>query len=153
MAWKRWPPCTAVTALPTVVPADAAVSVKLSARAPSVPTPLLPLASPATVTGVERTVAPTACAALSAGGDEIPGPGELTAAPTGCGELSAEETMRPLPRPRIAAPAAWALVSAGLKVTPEPGSVTLDPTACPLRKAGENVTPVPGLERSITERP
>ena len=49
IAWKRSPPCTAVTALPTVVPPDAVVSVKLSARLPSVPTPLLPLASPLTV--------------------------------------------------------------------------------------------------------
>ncbi len=154
IAWKRWPPCTAVTALPTVVPPEAVVSVKFSARLPSVPTPLLPLASPAIVLDVERTRGcPTACAAVSAGVKLMPLPGELTAAPVACAAVSAGETVIPLPRPRIDAPAACALVSAGLNVTPEPGSVTLEPTACPALSAGVNVTPVPALERSITERP
>ena len=74
IAWQRSPPCTAVTALPTVVPPDAEVSVKLSARLPSVPTPLLPLASPATVVDVVVTVAPAACAFVSAGVNVIPLP-------------------------------------------------------------------------------
>ncbi len=153
IAWNRWPPWTAVTALPTVVPPDAVVSVKLSARLPSVPTPLLPLASPARVTGGVVTAVPASCANASAGVNVMPEPVEDTEAPAAWAWLSPGVNAMPLPRPRIVVPAACGFVSAGLNVMPEPGSDAAAPIAWPVASAGANVTPVPGLERSRTVRP
>ena len=78
IAWKRSPPCTAVTAFPMVVPPVAVVSVKLSARLPSVPTPLLPLASPVMLVAEVVSDVPVACAIVSAGVNVMPVPAEVT---------------------------------------------------------------------------
>ena len=78
IAWKRWPPCIWLAALPT---RPGAVIVKFSARLPDMPTPLKPTRSPVNAPGVPRTVAPAACAPASGVSIVMPVPGASTVAP------------------------------------------------------------------------
>jgi hypothetical protein len=113
IAWKRSPPCTAVTALPTVVPPLAVASAKLSARLPSVPTPLLPLASPVMFVTAVVSVVPTGCAAVSAGVNVMPVPAEVTGVSTACAFARAGVKVTPVPGPDRSSTAAlveWTMV-------------------------------------------
>src|SRR5262245_44025136 len=121
MASYRSPPWTAVTALLTVVPADADVSVRLSVRRESVPTPLLPLASPTTGWADVVTATPVGWLEVSAGTNVIPlpvAPEDPTAVIVTCSAAAPVSIVSGAPTTKLVVLATLTLVAPDAAATP-----------------------------------